>query len=267
MITKPRPNVVVQLCSIECDFGVPLNDTSSAPNVAFRTDIIGWSNITDRLYIWDYVTNFQNYVMPWPNYYTIAPNIRFYIAHGAKGIYEEGPYQGPGSDLQEMKAYLVSRLMWDPALDDKSIMAEFLSAYYGPIGAPCVQGYIDACHTSMVAVGGMGAGSIDCPHTAPYLTPSLMLSQAAAFVQAITTLGPSSVVQPRLRLALLPVMYVVMLRWAEMQAHASAHSIPWVLGTLLQCFNDFSAVYVANDMVGLSEGGHDLPWLKQAVGL
>ena len=37
-------------------------------------------------------------------------------------------------------------------------------------------------------------------------------------------------------------MYVVMLRWTEMQAYASAHYIPWVLGTLLECFDEFSVV-------------------------
>ena len=119
----------------------------------------------------------------------------------------------------------------------------------------------------MVAVGGMGAGSIDCPPTAPYLTPSLMLSQAASFVQAIKAVGPSSVFEPRLRLAMAPTQYVVMLRWTEIQSYASAHSIPWVLGTLQQCYDDFSAVYVATGMTHLSEGGNDLAWLKKAIGL
>eukprot|EP01052_Picozoa_sp_SAG31_P002531 SAG31_NODE_90_length_26410_cov_175.663981_8_plen_243_part_00 len=46
--TKPRPNVIVRLCSIECNFLKPLTDPS---NAAFTTDIISWNRISDRLYI------------------------------------------------------------------------------------------------------------------------------------------------------------------------------------------------------------------------
>ncbi|MHC4170583.1 MAG: DUF4838 domain-containing protein [Planctomycetota bacterium] len=49
-ITKPRQNVIVRLCSIECSFSKPLSDER---NKEFRDDIVGWSEICDRLYIWD----------------------------------------------------------------------------------------------------------------------------------------------------------------------------------------------------------------------
>ena len=29
-VTKPRPNVIIRLCSIECNFAVPLTDPSNA---------------------------------------------------------------------------------------------------------------------------------------------------------------------------------------------------------------------------------------------
>lgn len=67
-ITKPRSNVIIRLCSIECNFGVPLSDPS---NSHFRDDMVGWSQISDRIWIWNYVTDFGNYVMPWPDYYSV----------------------------------------------------------------------------------------------------------------------------------------------------------------------------------------------------
>jgi hypothetical protein len=45
-MTKPRDNVIVRLCSIECNFLKPLTDAS---NAAFTTDIINWNKISDRL--------------------------------------------------------------------------------------------------------------------------------------------------------------------------------------------------------------------------
>jgi hypothetical protein len=48
---QPRPNVIIRLCSIECDSAHPLPAPS---NRKFADDIRGWSKICQRLYIWDY---------------------------------------------------------------------------------------------------------------------------------------------------------------------------------------------------------------------
>ena len=89
-----------RLCSIECNFLRPLTDPS---NAAFTTDIVNWNKISDRLYIWDYVVDFHAWLMPWPNYFVLAPNIRFFRDHGVKGIFEEGNYKSYGGDLEAMK--------------------------------------------------------------------------------------------------------------------------------------------------------------------
>lgn len=47
---KPRPNVIIRLCSIECNFGAPMTDPS---NANFSHDLVDWGNITERVYIWD----------------------------------------------------------------------------------------------------------------------------------------------------------------------------------------------------------------------
>src|SRR5262249_25012705 len=68
---RPRPNVIVRLCSIECNFAQPLEDPS---NAAFADDIRNWSKLSDRLYIWDYTTNFSHYAAPHPNWFSLGPN-------------------------------------------------------------------------------------------------------------------------------------------------------------------------------------------------
>jgi hypothetical protein len=75
---KPRPNVIVRLCSIECNFREPFDDPS---NAAFLADLTGWSKICQRLYLWDYTTDFANYVLPHPKEALIKaslPNFNFY---------------------------------------------------------------------------------------------------------------------------------------------------------------------------------------------
>ena len=41
-LTKPRSNVIIRLCSIECNFGRPLTDPSNAP---FQKDISNWAQV------------------------------------------------------------------------------------------------------------------------------------------------------------------------------------------------------------------------------
>jgi hypothetical protein len=31
------------------------------------------------MFIWNCITNFDNYVQPFPDYYAIGPNIRFFV--------------------------------------------------------------------------------------------------------------------------------------------------------------------------------------------
>ena len=144
-LTKPRSSVVIRLCNIECNFAKPLTDPTNAP---FQRDMDAWSAISNRTFIWNYVTNFGAYVQPFPNYYVLAPNIRYFVSHGVTGLYEEGNGHGPGSDLDALKAYVAEALMWDPTADDKALISDFLQAYYGP-GAPFVRQYMDAMYGSI----------------------------------------------------------------------------------------------------------------------
>jgi len=67
---RPRPNVIVRLCSIEANFRQPLDSPS---NAAFADDLRAWAERADRLYVWDYVTDFPNYVQPHPNWFNPGP--------------------------------------------------------------------------------------------------------------------------------------------------------------------------------------------------
>ncbi|MFW9997928.1 MAG: DUF4838 domain-containing protein, partial [Candidatus Odinarchaeota archaeon] len=61
-------------------------------NKKFRDDIVGWSKICNRLYIWDYTTNFRHYILPHPNLRVLGPNVKFFVDHNVKGIFEQGAY-------------------------------------------------------------------------------------------------------------------------------------------------------------------------------
>ena len=129
---KPEPNVAIRLCSIECCFAHPLE--SDPFNSTFVTDIRGWAKICNRLHIWDYVINYPNCVMPFPNFRVLKPNISFFIANGVTGIYEEANYFSKGGELSELRSYVLSKLLWDASYDTERAIYEFTEAYYGAAG-------------------------------------------------------------------------------------------------------------------------------------
>lgn len=129
---KPRDNVVIRFCSIECCFA---HDFMTCPqNVTFVEDMKGWAAIAKNIYIWDYVVDFSNYVMPFPNFAVLQPNIRTLRDHNAIGIMEQAAYQSRGGDFSELKAYLIAKLLWNPDAEVEPIIDDFMYGYYGRAG-------------------------------------------------------------------------------------------------------------------------------------
>ena len=138
-ITTPRSNVVVRLCSYLNSYDKPME----APiNKQFSDDIRAWSKISKKLYIWDYITNFRHYLRPYPNKRVLGSHIRFLVKHGACGIFEQSNYQSPGGEFANLKAWVLAKLLWDPNLNDRKLIRQFVKGYYHS-AAPYIIEYID----------------------------------------------------------------------------------------------------------------------------
>ncbi len=134
-ITKPRPNVCIRYCTIRGCFGHEISDSTCSFNKKVLEELGGWSDIHDRIYIWDYVANFASYIPPYPNFKVLRRNMQFYAEHGVRGMYPEGQHNATGfGEFQELRTYLVNKLMWNPLMTDAEYHKEmngFLKAYYG----------------------------------------------------------------------------------------------------------------------------------------
>ena len=129
---RPADNVVIRFCSIECCFAHSF--TSCPQNASFVEDMKGWAQITENIYVWDYVVDFANYVMPFPNFAVLQPNIQALRDHNAIGIMEQAAYQSRGGEFAELKAYLLSKLLWNPEVEVDPIIDDFMYGYYGRAG-------------------------------------------------------------------------------------------------------------------------------------
>jgi hypothetical protein len=141
---KPRSNVVVRLCSIECCFS---HDFETCPeNQSFLADLKGWSAISPHLYIWDYVVNFSHYIMPYPNFGVLQQNIKTLQQNNSIGIMEQAAYQSRGGEFAELRAYLISKLLWNPECNVEQVIDDFMYGYYSRAGQ-FVRKYFDYLHS------------------------------------------------------------------------------------------------------------------------
>ncbi len=210
----PEPNVIVRLCNIECSrnkpFSVLAKDPSN-PACEFLRNVREWSAITDRLYLWDYCTNFNNYLQPFPDIYNLAENIRFYRDCGIQGVLEQGNFSyGGGAALDDLKSYVIAKLLWDPDQDVNLLIREFTDGVYGQ-AAPAMRAYIDLI--SQAVSGELPMHIFDRP-SAAYLTDALLDECAQLFDQAEKA-AENETVRERVRRERLSVEFAMAARIAN----------------------------------------------------
>jgi hypothetical protein len=152
----PRDNVIISLCSIECDYARPIFDKTSEVNRAFAEDLAGWAAITKNLYLWDYPANCYFSQIPYPNFDVLGPDYAFFAQHRVSGMF----LCGGGSladDLGALRCYLLSRLLWKPETDVKPLMDQFIELYYEE-AAPYIREYIGLLTSTLYAKG----AAMDC---------------------------------------------------------------------------------------------------------
>jgi hypothetical protein len=223
LVVRPRENVVVRLCSIECSFAEPL---AGKRNAAFRNDIEAWSRIAPHLFIWDYTANFQQFILPHPNLRVLAPNIRFFVDHRTMGLFEEGDMACGVGDFARLRTWLLAHLMWDPRRDPRGLMRDFAEGYYGP-AAPHLLAYLDYVHDAVERSGIY----LRCyaPDTGAWLTPADMNRATQLFDRAQAAVAGDALLAARVRRERLPLDHAWLLRYDALR-HSAQQSGAEFLG-------------------------------------
>ena len=181
--TRPRHNVVVRLCDIECDFARPLTDPLPPREANFVKDLADWQRVAGgNLFLWDYLANFQGYMLPHPNIGVMAPNIRLFAANGAVGVFEQGDALCSAGSFATLRHYVASHLLWNPADDDKRLIDEFLVGYYGNAAAPILKKFIAVIDNAPLKTKAV----VKCGHKGvPFMTADDKLEAARLMDEAV----------------------------------------------------------------------------------
>ncbi|MEI7838130.1 MAG: DUF4838 domain-containing protein, partial [Planctomycetota bacterium] len=221
---RPAPNVIVRLCSIECSFSAPLEDVS---NKSFADDIIGWGKICKRLYVWDYTTAFENFVLPHPNYFVLGPNVRFFHKNNVKGLFEQGNYVSNGGEMAELRAWVLAQLLWNPYQDDSKLIDEFLVGYYGKAAAPIIREYME--HMAAAAKG-FHMGCFTQPRNNPPYLKFEVLSKAEQMWQKAEAAAKGDADQLwRVKQGHLAVRYAFLACWSQLRRECLGAGEKWPL--------------------------------------
>lgn len=198
---RPRENVVIRLCSIECCFA---HDFNACPqNASFVSDLRGWATMAPHMYIWDYVVNFSHYIMPYPNFRVLQSNIKSFRDNNAIGIMEQAAYQSRGGEFAELRAYLISKLLWDPECDAETVINDFMYGYYGRAGQH-VRRYFDLLHGRLTPDTHIHLGL----RPDDRLFSDDFIREAEAIFDEAEAVADSEEIRQRVEVARLPIMYL-----------------------------------------------------------
>ena len=143
----PRDNVMVCLCTDQCDFSRPLTESRfHSRGRYFVDDLRTWCAITgNRVHIWDYTMNFQYKLHAFPNIYSLKGNLETFLDCGVTEVFEQGPLPSRHQAGETLKLYLLGHLLWDPRQPLEPLLSRFYDRYYGKAGS-WMRRYMEELH-------------------------------------------------------------------------------------------------------------------------
>jgi hypothetical protein len=143
---RPRPNVMICLCSDYCDFSKPL----AVSRYRFRDmngfvdDLRWWCAAAKRVHMWNYTMNFRYFMHAFPNIYCLKPDLETFLDCGVTEVLEQG-VASPHQAGMALKTYLIGHLLWDPRQPLEPLLDRFYRGYYGA-AAPWMRRYMEELH-------------------------------------------------------------------------------------------------------------------------
>lgn len=203
--TSPLKNVLITLCSIECDRSAPIAEKCTD----FADDLTEWSKLTDNIRIWDYTTQFTNFLSPFPNLHTLQPNIQLFRDNNAKWVFEQ--HSNNPSELFELRSYITAKLLWNSDQDFNTLVTEFTNGYYEGAG-PFVKEYIDLIHSKIKEDGDFFLFLYGDPSEAftSYLNPELLKKYTDLFNAAAEAVADKPELVKRVKMARIGVDFAVL---------------------------------------------------------
>jgi hypothetical protein len=133
---KPRRNVMIQLCSIECCDLHAIDDPKCTLNREFCHDMQVWNSKCDKIFVWHYNTNFSAYMLPFPNLKAIGPSVKYFADRSGRGVFMQAAGNAFSTELSDLRNYVMARCLWKPGRDSWKEAEEFCKLHYAESAGP-----------------------------------------------------------------------------------------------------------------------------------
>lgn len=206
-LVKPGPNVMIRFTTFTDDHRLPF---SKNPRVVEKAK--SWADISSQLFVWDYQPDFHNAWKVRPNILNMAENISFFRKYKAEGYFMEAEERP--TDFTELRTWLASQLLWNPAADGDKMIRRFLDGYYGKAGEPMFA-YLKLMRDELPAADTLMSGF--GPSRLPY-SASTLNKASALFDEAAARVAQDEVLSRRVARERLALDYLRIYRYPEFAA-------------------------------------------------
>lgn len=115
-----------------CLGGNPMADIYDEERANHYKDAQGWGVLSDTLWVWTYIMNYQSYSAFYDSYsFLNTDTYKFLIANGANYMYNQGCLSsGELTSFLNFKEWLYSKMMWNCNQDVHALLVEYFDAMY-----------------------------------------------------------------------------------------------------------------------------------------
>lgn len=108
-------------------------DLNSVAVSSFSMLANNWKTKVRDLYSWDYVSNFDDYLTPFPVMERVKKQLPFFNSLGIDGLFLNGSGYDYSS-FEDVKTYVFAALMIDPSLEVPQLITNYLQRFYPNTG-------------------------------------------------------------------------------------------------------------------------------------
>ena len=216
---KALDNVCVQLCAFNNRRGLPYNNPKNKIGRNFIEQLKQWKKICKNILIWDYTYGFVDRMIQTPDLLTNVDNFKTFQQIGIDGIFPENGVATDFSFAMPLRAWLLTRLMWNPSEGDfRKLVVEFCTHYYGKTAGIVAANYhLNLCDINNkqqfvnVATGGGAIGN------AKYLSTDTTISSYLS-IKKVLDEEKNPVYKERIRKLFAPIQYQVLIDYTNISA-------------------------------------------------
>ncbi len=122
------------------DLPMTANIKGEAAKRGFKNTMESWKNVVPRIYVWDYMRNFDDYLTPYPCLHAIQSRLQYFREMGVKGVFLNGSGYDYAS-FDDMQTYVISQLLVNPDISVDNSVEKYFSKFYPTTASLCTAFY------------------------------------------------------------------------------------------------------------------------------